>query len=286
MAESPSISEFEAHRPRLTALATRVLGSHSDAEDAVQEAWLRWERHSSESIDNLGGWLTRVVGRICLDMLRRRTARGESSLDAWVDEAIVNEDELTPEQSATLSDLLGPAMLIVLDSLCPEERFAFVLHDMFSVPFAEIAAVIGSSEAAAKMAASRARRKVKDAPSPSGELAQRRAVVDAFLTAARNSDFDALLHILDPSLTWHRTTARGHMVQMGANEVLTAIRRGDPDRIEIRKVNVNGEPGLLVLTPSGRRLGFMACTVADGRMVGIVSITSRKQLERLRLPRQ
>ena len=258
-----------------------MLGSHSDAEDAVQETWLRWERHGPESIDNLGGWLTRVVGRICLDLLRRRTTRGESSLDAWVSEAVVDEDDPTPEQSATLSDSLGPAMLIVLDSLRPEERVAFVLHDMFTVPFAEIAAVIGSSEAAAKMAASRARRKVKDTPRPSGELSQRRAVVDAFLTAARNGDFDSLLHILNPGLSWHRSNAHGHMVQMGANEVLAAIRRGDPDKIEIRKVNVNGEPGLLVLTTSGHRLGLMACTVADGRMVGIVSITSRKLLERL-----
>lgn len=157
---------------------------------------------------------------------------------------------------------------------------------MFSVPFAEIAAVIGSSEAAAKMAASRARRKVKDTPPPAGELSQRRVVVDAFLSAARLGDFDALLHLLNPGLTWHRSNAHGHMVRMGANEVLAAIRRGDPDRIEVRKVDVNGEPGLLVLTACGHRLVLMACTVADGSLVGIVSITSRKLLERLRLPGQ
>ena len=262
----------------------KVLGSRTDAEDAVQEAWIRLETKGHESIDNLGGWLTRVVGRICLDVLRRRTSRGESSLDSWMADTVVSDDDLGPEDTAVQSDSLGLAMTIVLDSLRPEERFAFVLHDLFAVPFAEIATIIGRSSEAAKMAASRARRKVNDVPAPTGELSQRRAAVDAFLTAARQGDFDALLHVLDPNVTWHRCTAHGHSVQIGANEVLAAVRRGDSGKIEARRVSVNGEPGILVSTTSGRPLGLMSCTVADGKLVDIVSVIAPKQLAQMKLP--
>ncbi|WP_231446809.1 sigma-70 family RNA polymerase sigma factor [Brevibacterium zhoupengii] len=282
--ESLPTSDFETHRPRLTAVAAKVLGSGTDAEDAVQEAWIRLDRQDPEDIDNLGAWLTRVVGRICLDVLRRRTSRGESSLDSWISDAAITDDEDDPENIAIQTDLLGPAMMIVLDSLQPEERFAFVLHDLFAVPFAEISTVIGRSSAAAKMAASRARRKVKDVPAPSGDLTQRRATVDAFLTAAREGDFDALLHVLDPNVTWHRCTAHGHAVQLGANDVLAAVRRGDPEKIEARRVGVNGEPGILVSTASGRTIGLMACTVADGKLIEIVSIIAHSHLDHLALP--
>ncbi|WP_235346840.1 sigma-70 family RNA polymerase sigma factor [Brevibacterium sp. UCMA 11754] len=282
--ESLLASDFEIHRPRVTALASKVLGSGTDAEDAVQEAWIRLDRQDPEDIDNLGGWLTRVVGRICLDVLRRRTTRGESSLDSWISEAVITDDNDDPESTAVRSDSLGPAMMIVLDSLQPEERFAFVLHDLFAVPFVEISTIIGRSSAAAKMAASRARRKIKDVPAPSGDLTKRRAAVDAFLIAAREGDFDALLHVLDPNVTWHRCTAHGHTVQLGANDVLAAVRRGDPERIEARRVGVNGEPGILVSTASGRTLGLMACTVADGKLIEIVSIIAYRQLDHLALP--
>lgn len=275
---------FEELRPRLRALATRVLGSRADAEDAVQEAWIRLDRQDSESIDNLSGWLTRVVGRICIDMLRSRTGRSETALDQWDTDPVVTEDAEGPEDAAILADSLGLAMVIVLESLRPEERLAFVLHDMFAVPFAEVGPIVGRTADAAKMLASRARRKVQEAPRPTGERRQRREVVDAFLAAAREGDFDALLHVLDPAVTWHSYTKHGHAVKIGANEVLATVRDGNPRRVEARRVSVNGEPGILAWSPSGRPIALMACTVADGRLVDIVSIVDPARLARMVLP--
>lgn len=245
---------------------------------------MRLEKQGSEGIDNLGAWLTRVVGRICLDVLRRRTTRGETALDTWAIDAVITDDALTPEDAAVQSESLGLAMMIVLDSLRPEERFAFVLHDVFAVPFAEIAAIIDRSSEAAKMAASRARRKVKDVRAPTGDLSERRRAVDAFLAAAREGDFDALLHVLDPNVTWHRRTAHGPTVELGADEVLAAVKRGDPGKIEARRVSVNGEPGILVSTTNGQPLGLMSCTVVEGKLIDIVSIIDRRRLEQMELP--
>src|SRR5690554_3059412 len=233
---------FEEHRPRLRALAVRVLGSTTDADDAVQEAWVRLARYDGEPIDELGAWLTHVVGRICIDTLRRRTTRAESPLDGWVAEAVVTADD-GPEDRAMTADSVALAMLVVLESLGPEERLAFVLHDVFAVPFAEIAPIVGRSTDAAKMLASRARRKVQEQPLPSGERRLRREVVDAFLMAAREGDFEGLLRVLDPDVTWHHYTAHGHTVRIGADEVLEAVRQGNPSRVELRRVSVNGEPG-------------------------------------------
>lgn len=275
--------EFEAHRPRMLALAARVLGSHADAEDAVQEAWLRLDRQS-EPIDNVGGWLTRVVGRLCIDMLRSRSARAVSVLEDWESDPIVTDDAEGPEDAAVMADSLGLAMLVVLESLRPEERLAFVLHDVFAVPFAEIAAIVGRSTDATKMLASRARRKVQDVPRPTGERQHRRDVVDAFLAAAREGDFDALLRLLDPDVTWHLRTPRGHETRVGANDVLRAVRRGDFTRIEARRVSVNGEPGILAWGPSGRPIALMSCTVSDGRIIDILSIAHPALLARLTLP--
>ncbi|QPZ39584.1 sigma-70 family RNA polymerase sigma factor [Paramicrobacterium chengjingii] len=275
---------FEAHRPRLLAVAARALGSRTDAEDAVQEAWLRLDRHDSDRIDNLGGWLTRVVGRICIDMLRSRTVRGESALGIWESDPVVTDDVADPENAAVIADSLGLALVVVLESLGPEERLAFILHDMFAVPFAEVGPIVGRSPDAAKMLASRARRKVQAVPRPTGERQQRREVVEAFLTAAREGDFDALLRLLDPDVTWHRHTAHGHTVKIGANEVLDAVRRGDPGRVEVRRVSVNGEPGILAWGPSGQPIALMSCTVADGKLVDIVSIIDPSRLARLSLP--
>lgn len=277
-------SEFEEQRPHLTAVATQILGTRTDAEDVVQEAWIRLDRRGAEDIENLGGWLTRVVGRICLDVLRRRTSRGETALDIWEADVVLTDDHPGPEEAATQSDSLGLALLIVLDSLRPEERFAFVLHDLFAVPFSEIATIIGHSSEAAKMAASRARRKVRDVPVPTGDLTERREVVDAFLSAARDGDFDALLHVLDPNVTWHRCSMRGHTVELGANEVLAAVRRGDPGKIEARRISVNGEPGIFVSTTGGQPLGLMSCTVAEGKMVDIVSIIDPRRLGHMEIP--
>lgn len=275
---------FEKLRPRLFALATRVLGSRADAEDAVQEAWIRLDRQDSETIENLGGWLTRVVGRICIDMLRSRTGRSETALDQWDTDPVVTEDVAGPEDAAILADSLGLALVVVLESLRPEERLAFVLHDMFAVPFAEVGPIVGRTADAAKMLASRARRKVQDAPRPTGKRQQRREVVDAFLAAAREGDFDALLHVLDPEVTWHSYTKHGHTVKIGANEVLATVRDGNPRRVEARRVSVNGEPGILAWNPSGWPIALMACTVADGRLVDIISIVDPTRLARMDLP--
>jgi RNA polymerase sigma factor (sigma-70 family) len=276
-------TQFEENRPRMLALATRMLSSRADAEDAVQEAWFRLDRQT-EQIDNLGGWLTRVVGRICIDILRNRAARSESTLEAWGTDLVVTEDTDGPEDAAVVADALGLALFVVLESLRPEERLAFVLHDLFAVPFAEVGSIVGRSTDAAKMLASRARRKVQDVPRPTGGRQQRRDVVDAFLAAARGGDFDALLRVLDPQMTWHVHMPRGRSIQVGANEVLRAVRRGDPTRVEARRVSVNGEPGILAWGPSGRPLALMVCTIADGRMIDVMSILDPALLARLDLP--
>ncbi len=275
---------FEGHRPHLLALAARTLGSMSDAEDAVQEAWFRLKKHADDPIDNLGGWLTRVVGRICIDTLRSRTTRPKATLDDWADSLVVTEDDDGPEETALAADTLGLALLVVFQTLRPEERLAFVLHDVFAVPFSEIGPIVGCSTDAAKMLASRARRKVRQSPTPTGDRRQRREVVDAFLVATREGDFEGLLELLDPDLRWHRFTPHGHTVTIGANEVLSALRTKSIDRVEARRVNVNGEPGILVWGPSGRPIALMSCTVVDGRLAGIVSVLDPARLARMTLP--
>lgn len=275
---------FEEHRSHLLAVAIRVLGSRTDADDAVQEAWLRLERQDTDTIDNLGGWLTRVVGRICIDILRKRTTRAESELDNVDHDPVVTDDVDGPEDTAVAAESVGLALLVVLESLRPEERLAFVLHDVFAVPFAEIGPIAGCTPDAAKMMASRARRKVHGQPQPTDELRQSRAVVDAFLKAARDGDFDALLHVLDPQVTWYRHTAHGDTVTVGANEVLETVRRGDPGRVEARRVSVNGNPGILAWGPSGRPISLMSCTVSDGQITEIDSIIDPGRLAEMDLP--
>ncbi|MGU3502063.1 sigma-70 family RNA polymerase sigma factor [Mycobacterium sp. C31M] len=276
---------FELQRPRLLALAHRILGSRTDAEDAVQEAWLRLDRQDTDTIDNVAGWLTTVVGRICIDMLRARAAGPQVTLTPDLPELIVTADPDTPEDAAVLADSVGLALLVVLGSLTPDERLAFVLHDMFAVPFAEIGQILDRSADAAKMLASRARRRVRDVPiSDRPRRHEQRAVVDAFLTAARDGDFDALLRVLDPDLTWQRLTARGMTVGTGAGPVVDAIRRGQGARVTAQRVVVNGEPGILAWGPTGRPLSLMACTVDHGRLVGILSIVDPTLLAGVTLP--
>lgn len=282
--ESQLAEDFEQQRPRLLALAYRILGSGADAEDAVQEAWLRLSRQDVDAIDNLPGWLTTVTGRICIDTLRARAARPEISTDLDLPDLIVTDDRDTPEDAAVLADSVGLALLVVLGSLRPDERLAFVLHDMFAVPFAEIGPIVGKSADAAKMLASRARRKVQDVPTPAGDRRAQREVVDAFLAAAQDGDFDALVRVLDPEVTWRQHTARGVTVTSGAGDVLEAIRRGRGARVTARRVLVNGEPGILGWGPTGRPLSLMACTVRNGRLVGIVSITDPVRLGAMELP--
>ncbi|BBX23132.1 DNA-directed RNA polymerase sigma-70 factor [Mycolicibacter terrae] len=282
--ESQLAEDFEQQRPRLLALAYRVLGSGSDAEDAVQEAWLRLSRQDVDTIDNLPGWLTTVISRICIDTLRSRAARPEISTDLDLPDLVVTDDRDTPEDAAVLSDSVGLALLVVLGSLRPDERLAFVLHDMFAVPFAEIGPIVGKSADAAKMLASRARRKVQDVPTPAGDRRAQREVVDAFLAAAQDGDFDALVRVLDPEVTWRRHTVRGLSVTTGAGDVIEAVRRGRGARVTARRVLVNGEPGILGWGPTGRPLSLMACTVRNGRLVGIVSITDPVRLGGMELP--
>lgn len=276
---------FEEQRGRLVAVAYRMLGSRADAEDAVQEAWLRLARRDPAAIDNLPGWLTTVVGRVCIDVLRSRQARPEDAAGDRLPELVVTEDGGgAPEDDALLAESVGLALLVVLGTLRPAERLAFVLHDMFAVPFEEIGQIIGRSQDAAKMLASRARRKVQDAPRPTEERQQRRAVVDAFLAAARSGDFDGLLRVLDPDVTWHTYTAHGVIVGRGAAEVISRVQRVARAAVTASPVLVNGEPGIVARAANGRPVGVMACTVVDGRIVEILSVTEQERLVSMGLP--
>src|SRR5579863_9879488 len=218
--------QFEAERTHLQAVAYRMLGSLSEADDAVQESWLRLSRSGTSGIENLGGWLTTVVARICLDMLRARNSRREESLESAVSESIESRDEESdPEQEVLLADSVGLALLVVLDTLPPAERLAFVLHDIFAVPFDEIAPIVERSETAARQLASRARRRVRGAETAKpADLERQRAVVDAFLVASRAGDFNALLAILDPDVvSRHDLTA---VEVRGAQAVARRFSRG------------------------------------------------------------
>jgi RNA polymerase sigma-70 factor (ECF subfamily) len=275
---------FEDQRDRLVALAQRMLGSRADAEDAVQEAWLRLARQDAGAIENLTGWLTIVVGRVCLDVLRSRRARPESSYDERVPDFVVTEDDdAAPEQNAVLADSVGLALMVVLETLSPDERLAFVLHDMFAVPFADIGQIIGKSADAAKMLASRARRKVQGRPRPAADLQQQREVVDAFLAAARDGDFDGLLRVLDPDVTWRAFTPRGKIVKLGATEVVAAVRQRRRGAIVARRVRVNGEPGILTWV-NGKPVSVMACTVINGRIVDVLALLDPARLAAMSLP--
>lgn len=284
MTDAPT-TMFEQQRPRLLALAHRVLGSRPDAEDAVQEAWLRLSKQDTSTIENLPGWLTTVVGRICIDVLRSRAGSAEVATAPELPEFVVTDDADSPEDEAVLADSVGLALLVVLGSLRPDERLAFVLHDMFAVPFVEIGRILDRSADAAKMLASRARRRVRGAPVPENRRrSEQRAVVDAFLAAARDGDFEALLRVLDPDLTWQRYTARGLTEGTGSAAIVDAVRRGQGSRVQAQRVLINGEPGILARGPGGRPLGLMVCGVRDGRLVSILSIVDPARLARLELP--
>lgn len=274
---------FEAQRERLVAMAHRMLGSHADAQDAVQEAWLRLARQDA-TIDNLAGWLTTVVSRICLDMLRSRNVRPEGPYDRLPELLVTEDDGVEPEDDTLLAESVGLALLMVLDTLRPTERLAFVLHDTFTVPFHEIGQVIGRSTDATKMLVSRARRKVQTAPSPTGDRQQQRAVVDAFLTAARDGDFEGLLRLLHPDVTWHTHSTRGVAVKLGATAVAAQVQRGARFPVTVRPVLVNGAPGMIAWGGSGRPLAVMACTVHDGRIVQVIHVRGPDLLASVNLP--
>jgi len=252
---------FEQHRPRLRAVAYRMLGSLAEADDAVQDAWLRLSRSDEEQIDNLGGWLTTVVARECLHMLRSRRRREENE---HLPDPIVVPDE-GPEQEAILADSVGLALLVVLDRLSPAERLAFVLHDMFELPFDEIAGLVGRTPAAARQLASRARRRVRgaDVPTPEADLRRQRRVVDAFYAAARDGNFDALVQVLDPDVVLRTDVGadRPPVVVRGAAAVARFARQ--PRGAKLYPVLVNGVVGAFI-TIDGQPFSILAFTVVDG----------------------
>lgn len=283
---------FEEHRAHLRAVAYRMLGSLAEADDAVQDSWLRLSRSGASEVENLGGWLTMVVARVCLNMLRSRNVRREDFFGVHVPDPVVSPDgDLQPEEEALLADSVGLALLIVLDRLAPAERLAFVLHDMFDLPFDEIAPMVGRTPAAARQLASRARRRVKGAevPAPEADLARQREVVDAFFLATRGGDIDALLALLHPdivvridagasrpkaSMELHGAAAVARQVLMGLSSTLAL------SNIHVRPVLVNGAAGV-VFTMDGHPVAVMSFTVAIGRIVEIDSIADPERVRRI-----
>ena len=279
--------QFEQNRSHLTAVAYRMLGSTDEASDAVQEAWLRLNRTDASSIENLGGWLTTVVARVCLDMLRSRKARREEPLDTHIPTPVITrEDDVDPEAEVLLADSVGVALLIVLETLTPAERLAFVLHDMFAVPFEEIADIVGRSPAAARQLASRARRRVQNASAPDSSIASRRKVVDAFFAAVRDGDFDALVAVLDPDVVLRsdggRRRSRDSMIVRGAEAVAGGAVTFQRMAPFVRPALVNGTPGAVVV-PRGKPYSVMAFTVARGRIVALDILVDPERLARLDL---
>jgi RNA polymerase sigma-70 factor (ECF subfamily) len=312
-------SEFDAHRRHLRAVAYRMLGSLAEADDAVQESWLRLSRSDAGEIDNLGGWLTTVVSRVCLDMLRSRKSRREDPLGGGSgsgggggaggaggggtgarggdggtaadyvqlpDPIVGPEGDADPEHQALLADSVGLALLVVLETLPPAERLAFVLHDMFAVSFDEIAPIVGRTPTAARKLASRARQRVQGAaPVPDADLGRQREVVDAFFAASRSGDFDALVAVLDPDVVLRADAGvlrRGSRVVHGAEAVAEqafTFRRGWP---WVRPALVNGVAGVVV-APEGRLVSVMAFTVAGGRIVAIDALSDPDRLARIDL---
>jgi RNA polymerase sigma factor (sigma-70 family) len=274
-----TVDDFEAHRDHLRAVAYRMLGSASEADDAVQEAWLRLARADSNDIQNTRAWLTTVVARVCLDMLRSRKARREVPFDA-----LLPADSPDPQQEAMLADSVGLALLVVLDTLTPAERLAFVLHDLFAVPFGEIAPIVGRSAEATKMLASRARRRVRNAQVPDADRHRQREIVDAFLAASRNGDFAALLDLLDPDVA-----ARAD-APVAPSGVLTSVRGAHAVAQQALAFShramhahtglVDGAAGILV-TPHGRLSTVITFTIVNGRIVTLDIIADPLRLDRL-----
>ena len=276
---------FQEHRPRLRAVAYRMLGSTSEADDAVQEAWIRLSRSNAGEIDNLEAWLVTAVGRVALNMLRARRTRREEPLDAHLPDPLVDRaDGIDPEHEALLADSVGLAMLVVLETLTPAERLAYVLHDMFSVPFDEIGAILDRSPDAARQLASRGRRRIRGADTtPDADPAAQQEVVEAFLAAARDGDFDALVAVLDPDIVVHEDTGSGTLVEVrGAENV--ARRAAAVSRIGLvaRPALVNGTAGWVSLL-DGEVFAVGALTVRNGRITTMDILLDPARLARLDL---
>jgi RNA polymerase sigma-70 factor (ECF subfamily) len=282
--------QFELHRAHLQAVAYRMLGSVTEAEDAVQEAWFRLNRSDDSAIENMQAWLTTVIGRICIDMLRSRQARREDAVGSWLPEPLVSlkdlDDHDGPEDEAILADSVGLALMVVLETLTPAERLAFVLHDMFGVPFEEIATVLDRTPSAARKLASRARRRVQGAsPAPDRDLSRQRAVASAFLAAARAGDFDALVAVLHPDVVFRVDTgsrvAAGTPVRTGAADVAREFVVQGPRFASLcRLAVVNGAVGIVARTRSGP-LAVAGLTIAAGRIAEINLVLDPDKLRRL-----
>jgi RNA polymerase sigma factor (sigma-70 family) len=276
-------AQFEQHRPRLRAVAYRMLGSHAEADDAVQEAWLRLSRASGDDVDNVGGWLTTIVSRQCLNMLRSRATRREDPLDVRLPDPVVESgDGVDPAEQGVLADSVGLALLVVLDALDPAERLAFVLHDMFAVPFEEIAAMVDRSPAAARQLASRARRRVRGStPAGRPDRTRQRQIVDAWLTAARGGDLQGLVALLHPDAVLRVDTGgAGSTLLRGAAAVAGQAARFRAAGLRSRFAVVNGGPGLVSVV-EGRITGVLAFTVDDGRIVEIDILADPRRLAAL-----
>ena len=279
---------FETNRSHLRGVAFRMLGSVTEADDAVQEAWIRLSRSDASDIDNLRAWLTTVVGRVCLNMLRSRRTRREASLETHLPDPIVSpQDGIDPEQEALLGDSVGLAMLVVLDTLTPAERVAFVLHDVFGLPFDAIAPIVGRTPTAARQLASRARRRVQGAPVPDVDLAGQWAVVDAFLAAARDGDFERLLAVLDPDVV---VRSDGGATRPAMTSVVRGAQAVAGPAMSFRqfaetstRVLVNGIPGGIAWAPDGSPFAVLALTVSGGRIVAIDVLADPDRLGQLDL---
>lgn len=276
--------QFEVHRDHLQRVAYRMLGSTGEADDAVQEAWLRLSRAEDAGIDNLGGWLTTVVARVCLDTLRSRKSRREEPLDGEPQPAAGHERAVDPEREAELADNVGLALLVVLEALAPAERVAFVLHDMFDLPFEEIAPIVGRSPTAARQLASRARRRVRgSAKTSQADVASQRPIVDAFLAAARNGDMAGLLAVLDPDVVVHADPAAvrlGGVAELRGAQAVAANFKGKAQAA--RPALLDGALGVVV-APQGRLLLVLNLTFASDRIAAIDVVADPDRLEALDL---
>lgn len=278
---------FEAYGDHLRSVAFRMLGSVADADDAVQETWLRLSRADVSAVDNLGGWLTTAVGRVCLDMLRARRSRPEEPIGTRLPEGFVSRDDtVDPEREALLVDTVGPALLAVLDTLAPVERLVFVLHDMFSVSFADIATIVGRSTSATRQLASRARRRVQGTPVvPQTDLSRQRAVVEAFLAASRRGDFQALLGLLAPDVVLHADavpTVSGVQEVQGGKDVALRARLFSERSENAQSALVDGAPGIVV-APRGRLLTALRFGIVEQRITTIDVIIKSARLHETEL---
>jgi RNA polymerase sigma factor (sigma-70 family) len=289
MAEREWLTErFQQHHSHLRGVAYRMLGSVSEADDALQEAWLRIRDEDPRSVENMQAWLTTIVGRVCLNMLRSRRARREELSDFSVPDPVVSpEDSIDPEQQALVADSVGLALLVILDTLNPAERLAFVLHDVFGVPFADIAAVLESSEAAAQQLASRARRRVHASPEPDADITRQREVVNAFFAASRDGDFDSLVAVLDPGVELRidggEQRSRASLILRGAEAVAAYSATYSELYPFVRPALVNGTAGAVVV-PGGRLFSVLAFTVTNGKITQIDALVDPERLSRLTVP--